>query len=176
MTDETNQEVQKFLRLISKNDKDLFAFIFTFIPNWSDAEDIAQEVRLRLWEQFDQYDPNKEFGPWARSIAYYQILTMRKKYSRNREFLSDQVMEVVFEEVNKKSDELDDRFHVLNKCLSLLNEAKRSLIMRYYSGTESSKQIAEKLGRTVAATRKAILRTRMKLSECVMNYLRKVDT
>ena len=56
-------------RLLAQYEPRLRGFILTLCPNWADAEDIAQEVKLRLWEQFDEYDPARDFGAWACTIA-----------------------------------------------------------------------------------------------------------
>ena len=53
----------EYLRLLAQYDLRLRGFVFTLVPNWADAEDIVQEVKLRLWEQFDDYDPTRTFGP-----------------------------------------------------------------------------------------------------------------
>ena len=53
---------REYLRLLSQYEPRLRGFILTLCPNWADAEDIAQEVKLRLWEQFDEYDPAQDFG------------------------------------------------------------------------------------------------------------------
>ena len=53
---------REFLRLLGEHERRLRGFILALVPHWADADDIAQEVRLRLWEQFDDYDPAKDFG------------------------------------------------------------------------------------------------------------------
>lgn len=59
----------EFLRLLNEHERALNAYILTLNPHWADAEDIAQEMRLRLWKQFDKYEPGTDFCAWGRSIA-----------------------------------------------------------------------------------------------------------
>ena len=54
-------------------------FIFSLVPHWADADDVAQEVRIALWNEFDKYDPAKDFAAGPVPIAYYEVLTYRKK-------------------------------------------------------------------------------------------------
>ena len=110
------------------------------MPHWADADDIAQEVRIRLWEQFDNYDPAKDFSGWARTIAYYQVLTHRERQSRRRGMIGDRFVELVAEEVAAISDELDASDRALKDCFEKLPQAKRDLLLRYYSGERSTRK------------------------------------
>src|SRR5580704_11881026 len=49
--------VQQFVRLLTGNERRLKSYILTLVPNLADAEQIAQDTSLRLWEQFDRYNP-----------------------------------------------------------------------------------------------------------------------
>ena len=60
---QTNDErTQQYLTLLGQHEGRLLGFILSLVPNWADADDIAQEVRIRLWKQFDGYDPAKDFA------------------------------------------------------------------------------------------------------------------
>jgi RNA polymerase sigma-70 factor, ECF subfamily len=170
----TNDDrTREYLRLLGQHERRLLGFILSLVPNWADADDIAQEVKIRLWEQFDKYDPDKDFGAWARTIAYYQILTYRGGASRHRELVSTEFVEAIAKEVTVVSAALDAGQQALADCFEKLPESKRELLLRYYSGERSTRQIAAEQGRTFDATRQAILRTRTTLSDCVEELMRK---
>ena len=76
----------------------LKSYILTLVPNLADAEQIAQETSLRLWEQFDRYDPSLgDFSAWARTIAHFQVMTYRKKLSRERIVFSSALIDALAE-------------------------------------------------------------------------------
>jgi RNA polymerase sigma-70 factor, ECF subfamily len=168
-----DQRTKKYLRLLGRHERRLRGYILSLVPHWADADDIAQEVRIRLWEQFQSYDPAKDFGAWARTIAHYQILTHREKLSRHRELVSSRFLEAVAEEVVAISAELDASQQALADCFEKLPQAKRDLLLRYYSAGQTARTIAQELGRSFDATRQAILRTRLALSDCVDEALHK---
>ncbi len=85
----------ELLSLLGAHERSLFAYVCALTPNWQDAEEIMQQVRIRIWQDFDQYDPAKPFGSWARAIAYYLTLAFRKERSRQREFFSERILEEV---------------------------------------------------------------------------------
>ena len=88
MTADDNKSVDEkartneYLRLLGRYERELQIYVLALVPNWSDADDIVQEVRIKLWNEFDRYDANRDFGAWSRTIAYYEILAARKKSSR----------------------------------------------------------------------------------------------
>lgn len=43
MENEINQNQEQFLRLLMLNDKRIYAYILSFVPNVTDADDIMQE-------------------------------------------------------------------------------------------------------------------------------------
>ena len=81
--------------------------------------------------------------------------------------IGDRFVELVAEEVAAISDELDASDRALKDCFEKLPQAKRDLLLRYYSGERSTREIAAEFGRTFDATRQAILRTRSTLRDCV---------
>ncbi len=162
---------REYLRLLSQYEPRLRGFILTLCPNWADAEDIAQEVKLRLWEQFDEYDPAKDFGAWACTVARYQVRTHRKTQSRRRHVISLETLDLVAEEMAAMSETLDMGRQTLADCFEKLPEGKRQLLISYYSGKETMRELAARLGQTFDATRHTIVRTRIALRKCVENAL-----
>ncbi len=167
----SDDRAREFLRLLGEHERRLRGFILALVPHWADADDIAQEVRLRLWEQFDDYDPAKDFGAWARTIARYQVLTHREKRSRRRELLGAEFLDLIAHEAEVISEELDAAGQALKDCFKKLPEAKQQLLMNYYGGERTTRQIAAESGRSFDATRQTILRTRLALRDCIEEAL-----
>jgi RNA polymerase sigma-70 factor (ECF subfamily) len=165
----------EYLRLLAQYDLRLRGFVFTLVPNWADAEDIVQEVKLRLWEQFDDYDPTKDFWAWTCAIARYQVLTHREKQSRRRQVISLETLNLIADDFVAISEAIEGRQQALADCFAKLPEPKRTLLMSYYSGKETMRELAARLGQTFYATRHTIVRTRIALRKCVENALRQED-
>jgi RNA polymerase sigma-70 factor (ECF subfamily) len=51
----------------------------------ADAEDVAQEVFLRICSRITEFDRTRDAVSWAFGIASYEILTHRRKVQRRRE-------------------------------------------------------------------------------------------
>jgi RNA polymerase sigma-70 factor, ECF subfamily len=162
-----------FVRLLAMHERRLNGFVLSLVPNWTDAEEIIQETKLRLWQQFEGYEPEKDFGAWATTIAYFQVLTYRNSSHSRPALLGQHFLETVAKEfLDTPVDLLADRHSALSNCLQKLVEAKRALLRRCYSGTETIAQIASQLGREPAALRQELLRIRQKLHKCIDLTLR----
>lgn len=164
---------QEFVQLLIEHERQLEGFIVAMVANWDVAEDIAQETKLRLWEQFDKYDRNQDFGAWARSIAYYQVLSHRTIHKRSREQLfSEQFLNNVAQEEATCRDDIVAQQQYLASCFKKLNTKSRHLLVLIYSGKESIRQIARRLGRNETAVYKAVQYARGWLHRCIEDKLR----
>ncbi len=63
----------------------LLAFARRGVVNDADAEDVAQEVFLRLCSRISEFDRQRDGVSWAFGIASYEVLTHRRRVQRRRE-------------------------------------------------------------------------------------------
>jgi RNA polymerase sigma-70 factor, ECF subfamily len=167
-----SHRTSEFLCLLGVHEERTKAYIFSMVPNWADAQDIAQDVRLRLWEQFDDYDPAKDFGAWARTIAFYQVLAYRKRLRGRQVQLGQESLELVAATFDAGVKHFEARGSALQRCLQKLAAAKRRILLRCYTGHETIRQVAESLGRSFEAVRKSVFRSRAQLAACVERELK----
>jgi RNA polymerase sigma-70 factor, ECF subfamily len=157
----------EFLRLLAMHERRLTAYVVSLVPNWTDAEDIVQQTRLRLWEQFKDYDREKDFGLWACVIARYQVLAFRTRNARSRIHFSQEFIDRVSAEFVKTAADSDARLTFLEECFKKLTEWQRDLLWRCCVAEDSARMVASQLGRKADSVRKALLRTRRKLYRCI---------
>jgi len=55
--------------LIDRHLKAIYNFVFRFCNNKQDAEDITQEVFLKMWKNIKKYDEHQNFNTWLFTIA-----------------------------------------------------------------------------------------------------------
>jgi RNA polymerase sigma-70 factor (ECF subfamily) len=147
--------------------------VYALTPNWQDAEEVMQRVRIRIWQQFDQYDAAKPFDAWARAIAYYLVLAYRKEKSRQREFFTEAILEAVSNQFNAYLESADERREALLRCLAKLDTRRRDLVTVYYSSSRhTSDAIATQLSMTPNALRQSLYRIRKILLNCVTRTMR----
>ncbi|MCX7877808.1 MAG: sigma-70 family RNA polymerase sigma factor [Ignavibacteria bacterium] len=170
---DTDQEMVSLIRkgdrtgisdLYDKYAPVLFALIYRIIQRKDLAEDLLQEVFVKIWMNIESYDPDKsKFSTWIVNIARnLTIDTLRSKNFKNqsKNLSDDSYVNIVDDEVsfsiNTDYIGIDE---VLNKVLS--DENKKIIDIVYFKGytqAEAAKSLNMPLG-----TLKTKLRTAIKV-------------
>jgi len=166
----------RFVELLGKYERQLNSYVLALVPNWADADDIVQQTRIRLWEQFDSYDATKDFGAWARVIAHFQVMTHRKQVSRAANRLTDGVLEKLADTALSITESTNSRQVFLAECIEEMSEESRRLLARCYSGTETIKSVASDLDRSSNSVRQTLFRMRTRLFGCVESKMEEEET
>ena len=164
-----------FLRLFLAHQAYLFSYIFTLLPDWSDAEDVLQETSIVLWRNFGEFQPGTNFRAWASKTAFYQVLSFRKRRKKVPFSLSEEAIEALSEESNELSDLMDERFQALRRCVKKLRSRDRDLLDHFYGENTPVKALAEKFGRPVGTITKSLTRIRRTLFNCVQQAVAMED-
>ena len=167
------ERVDEFVRLLGQNQRRLFLYVMSLVPNWNDAEEIIQNANLVLWREFGQFQPGTNFTAWACKVAFHQVLAWRKKRQRDRLEFSDAFMEAVAEEAAARSDVLEERSKTLAGCIEKLPAGHRDLLQRRYGEGLAIEAIARQSEKTVDAVYRALSRIRHALHNCVSKNLSK---
>ena len=59
--------------------KPIYSFVYRYIGNSQDAEDITQEVFVKTWRNLKKFDRNRSFKTWIFSIAKNTCIDALKK-------------------------------------------------------------------------------------------------
>jgi RNA polymerase sigma-70 factor (ECF subfamily) len=159
------KDQQAFSYLYDNYSGALFGVISRMVDNKEVAEDILQEVFVRIWNNFSSYDRIKgRLFTWMMNLTRnLTIDTLRSKgYKKQAKIYSNE------NSVNNLSGNVNvsEQFDALGirKQLSLLkNEQKEIIDLSYFSGftqDEISKQLGIPLGTVKTRMRAAILELR----------------
>lgn len=77
LASKNNQEALEIL--VSRYLKLIYNFIYHAMSSRSEAEDLTQEVFVKLWKNLDKFDASKTFKPWLYKIAKNTYLDYYKK-------------------------------------------------------------------------------------------------
>ncbi len=56
------RQYERFVSLFAQVHDNLFAYIFSLLPHWPDAEDVFQQTSLVLWRKFGSFQPAAKKG------------------------------------------------------------------------------------------------------------------
>ncbi len=156
-----------FLRLYTRHQHRIMAYIFTLVANRADAEDLLQETAVVLWEKFDSFQPGTDFVAWACRVAFLKVLNHRRRSARADLLLEDDLLEAVAGRAIELAPQLDRRREALEECMKRLSERDRRMILARYEPGGGVQRAAEASGRSLEAAYKALYRIRKALFDCV---------
>jgi RNA polymerase sigma-70 factor (ECF subfamily) len=164
------EKTMRVQQLFVKHQLGLRAFILSLEPNFTDAEDLLQEVFLVITRKANEFEEGTNFFAWACTIARYKLLELLRRRARSQA-LSEEVIEALC--VVEPEHAFDDsRVAILQQCLEqLAPKARQMMYLRYY-GEHSPAQIAQLVSWTPNAVRVALSRGRTVLQECLERRLR----
>lgn len=163
---------KRFLELFLQHQHEVRAFVASIVRDWHRGEDIAQELALILWNKFDEYDPNRSFGAWARGIASNLIL---RDYARHRRAMSSlspeaiQAIQAAYDTEIIPTASLEQE--ALRFCMKRLSDRAQQLVRLRYNEDLGPQALAERAGSTIAAVNRAMNRIRVFLRDCVRERL-----
>jgi RNA polymerase sigma-70 factor (ECF subfamily) len=168
----TNQNPQAaFVEHLTGCQRRLFAYIFSLVPRAADADDILQETNVLLWKEADKFQPGTDFGSWACQVAYFQVLSYRKRVGRSREYFDDELIRQLSREGEQRWGVFESRQAALRKCVSKLRPEHQALLAERYRAGDPVKKVAARLHRSPAAVSEALRRIRKSLLRCIERRL-----
>ena len=137
------------------------------VLNTSEAEELAQEAFVRVWQQRDKYDPAASFRPWLFTIAA-NLARNRLRWWKRRPIvaLDDWTELPEYTNAPGSSDamlETAERMQAVRDAIALLPVDLREALVLFEYEHMSYSEIAEALGATTKAVESRIARARERL-------------
>ena len=116
-----------------------------------------------------------EFAAWAARIAYFEVLTHRKRKLRERLCFDDSLVHLLSREADADAGQIDVVLALLRRCMEKLSETDRQLVDMQYADDLRPREIARRVGRSPGAIAQAMHRIRMSLLTCIDKYDRSAE-
>jgi RNA polymerase sigma-70 factor, ECF subfamily len=176
--DRTNDSLQyeRFVQLFARTRESLFAYIFTLLPHWSDAEDVFQQTSLVLWRKFGEFEPESNFLAWACRVAFFEVRNFQRVASRDRLRFSDAVLAQLAEQRVVNPEIANRKRDLLLDCIAKLSDDQRALLVRTYEDEKTIRQLADELDRAPQTLYNRLNHIRRTLFECVEAAMQRQET
>lgn len=141
-----NGDTHAFDNLFTTYAKRLYYFAYGYLKSREDAEEIVQEVFLKIWKNRKDLKSELSFKGYLFKIAYHQILELFEKINRQQQY-----KHTILEEAIHFTDDLNERLNyqlLLEKVDIIINklpERQRVIITKRKKDDLSVKQIAKQL-------------------------------
>ena len=156
----------------------VYGYLLTLIPDRSRARDLLQETNITLWKKAATFEEGTNFNAWACKIAYFHVLSFRRKMAREKLVFDDDILDYLAERNDDRliQDFTKDRNAALKACMQKLSDKQRKLVEERYKPGASVQRIAADQGRTVGAISQTLYRIRHNLMQCIEKTLASMQT
>lgn len=136
-----------FKLLFEKYGTRLYQFSMKYLRDKEDAEDLLNEVFLKIWENRNTLKTNTSFQSYLFAIAYNNIRQRFLKRSREEKYIQIFAKEYLVDS-SMEEDQLDYLLFVqkINKMIELLPARRMEIFKMNYKEEFKNQEIAEKLG------------------------------
>ncbi len=162
---------EQFADLMADHQPRLRAYIRSLILDEHVSKDILQETNVTLLKKSRDFTAGTNFTAWAFRVAYFEVLTWRRKQGRNRVHLDTDLVESLAETIDTVSPDYDRRLEALAACIDELPERQQMIVRRKYLNEESVQDIASDLGFRANAASQLLFRARSGLFKCINRKL-----
>ena len=166
------QDQDYFLYLMKRYEKRLLSYIMR-ISNigLADAEDLLQEVFIKVYKNLNNYDPSLKFSSWIYRITHNEVISdFRKRKIRPQKINSAEANEKYLDKLMADIDIERDIDKKINKkiMMNLLNKIdikyKEMLILRFIED-KSYQEISDILQKPLGTVATLINRAKKELKE-----------
>jgi len=167
-------------QLIEAHQHRVIGTVAKMLGDDSDAEDISQQVFIRVWKSAARYEPTAKFTTWLFKITRNLVFNELRRRKRHPTRSLDATMDdddrplQIPDPGTKPADTalLDDEMQsAIQKAIEELPEIQRmAIILRRYDDIPYE-DIGEILGLSVPAVKSVLFRARTELREKLKKYL-----
>ena len=163
-------QAERFIQSLTDHQGRLFVYLVSMLGDVHDARNVLQETNLELWRKSGQFIEGTDFAAWSRRIAHFKILAFLRDKKRDRHLFDEALLNQIAQ--RPQSTEDDEEIHVaLRHCLAALPDRLRLLISGRYGSDHSIRQLAQRIGKSEAATKVVLSRVRKQLMGCIERQL-----
>jgi RNA polymerase sigma-70 factor (ECF subfamily) len=178
MTDVAGGDLAAFRTIVELHHKPLISFIARFTGDRDSAEDIAQEVFLRVFKAAKNYKPRAKFKTWLFTIATNLCLNEIRDNKSSPKIvdlsdLHEQEYPVIAPDAfsPQKAAENAELSMAVRKAIQSLPENQRiAILLRQYNDF-SYNEISTIMGISVSAVESLIQRARQSLKKSLFSFL-----
>jgi RNA polymerase sigma-70 factor, ECF subfamily len=175
-------EERAFTELVQRYQTRLLNFVYRTVGDRERAEDLVQEVFVRVYRHLHRFDRSKKFSTWVYTIASNLAKNELRNRSRNPLVLFQAVQKnwedddrpLQFEDPTSRPDDLFRKRHlreVVEKSVAQLPEHHRDVfVLRELEG-KSYEEIADITGCNLGTVKSRLNRARTSFAEIVAPFI-----
>jgi RNA polymerase sigma-70 factor, ECF subfamily len=167
-----------FRTIVEQHQAFVYAVAFRFVNDSVDAEDLTQEIFIRLWKSLHTYRDDVKFTTWLYRIVANRCLDfLKSSHGRNRKNKVDVTSGHFVQDHSTPEKELqqNELMQVIQKAAGELTPKQKAVfILRDLEGL-SSEEVSEALKMPVGNVKSNLFYARQKMSEKIKAFYHTTD-
>jgi len=170
-----------YSKLIDDFQDRVFGTCISFVPNKEDAEDIAQEVFLEVFNSIDKFKGKSKLTTWIYRITTNKCLEFIRKRNTKKRFaflqsITGNVLPLdkttYFTEINHPGIQLENKElnETLFKAINSLPESQSVVFTLHKIDGKSYDEIAEITNKSLSSVESTMFRAKKNLKSILENY------
>jgi RNA polymerase sigma-70 factor (ECF subfamily) len=156
---------QAFERLLDLYEVKVFRMAVMFLRDRGRAEEVTQDIFLKLWQVLPAYDGRAAPSTWLYTIARNTCLSALRSESHRRTLPFDSIAEPIAAEATGARGILN-RIE-LERCLERLPELQRDIVTLFYLQDKSVEEVAWMLDLPEGTVKSHLHRARLALAAMI---------
>lgn len=126
----------------------LFSFVFRILKDEAEADDVVQEVFVKIWESREKLDDYKLLNSYIFTIAYNNSIDLIRKKINNSKYLEHLKISATinFIPATVSQIEYNELVHEVEKLVANLPERQKQVYLLHREEGLTYPEIAERLG------------------------------
>ncbi|MEM9284152.1 MAG: sigma-70 family RNA polymerase sigma factor [Verrucomicrobiota bacterium] len=171
-------DMEAFEQLVELHQGPVVGTVAKMLGGASEAEDIAQQVFVRVWKSASRYEPQAKFTTWlftiTRNLVFNETRRRKRKPTVSVEEREEESHQVV-EDTHTTSPDQDmlqsELEEAVDKAIQELPDKQRmAVVLRRYEEMPYE-EIGKVLSMSVPAVKSLLFRARTQLKESLQRYL-----
>lgn len=160
--------------IVRRHQKNILNLVYRYLGDATHAEDVAQEVFLKVYRARTNYEPKAKFTTWLYRVTVNHCLNeirSRKSHPARMDLIDDMIEESAGQEADERLRRQETQQAVKAAIDSLPEHQRMAVILARYEEL-SYEEIAETMGITLEAVKSVLHRAKETLKEKLRAYLR----
>jgi RNA polymerase sigma factor (sigma-70 family) len=160
---------QAYADLVGRYQQFVFTTAMKYLQNREDAEEIAQDIFVKVYRSLADFRGTSKFSTWLYTITYNTSVTFLRKKRMAAQSIDDEKTFVQLE--NHESSfsanliEKKSRVNRVNEAISQLSPDDAQIISLFYQGEQSLEEIGQIMGLEANTVKVRLHRARHRLKE-----------
>jgi RNA polymerase sigma-70 factor (ECF subfamily) len=156
---------EAFERLVPAYRRRIFGLAYSILRDRGAAEDLAQEIFVKLWQVLSRYDGRAKLSTWIYAITRNAAISAQRRSHRSVSLSDPAVLEEAEGVVAAPAPAADDA--ALRRHVDRLPDKQRQAVTLYYLDERSVEEVAALMGIPVNSVKTHLHRARASLGAAI---------